>query len=43
MTSPVVKLAEIQKALNAAADQMKMGADYALKDLKRKQREIYWN
>jgi hypothetical protein len=30
------KFAEIQKALNAAADQMKMGADYTLKDLKRK-------
>jgi len=29
-----LKMADLQKALNAAADQMKMGADYTLSDLK---------
>jgi hypothetical protein len=31
-----VNLAAIQKALDAAADQMQMGANYTLKDLRRK-------
>lgn len=29
-----LKMADLQKALKAAADQMKMGADYTLSDLK---------